>query len=86
MTKSCVICGSDESEDVTLIEAPCNNHFVCTDDIVSFFENAINNESLFPPQCCDQIFMLGEYEDHIPFEVLWKYRVKQDGEYTVPAK
>ena len=86
MAKSCVICGSDESEDEVLVAAPCGRHFVCGDDIASFFENATNNESLFPPKCCGQMFMLQDYENHLPFEVSWAYQVKEQGEYAILAK
>ncbi|KAI4657741.1 uncharacterized protein J4E78_006129 [Alternaria triticimaculans] len=86
MSKSCVICGTEESESELLIEAPCKRHLVCADDLASFFENATNNESLYPPQCCDVMFVLDEYEDYLPWEVSWAYQVKQQGEYTILAK
>ncbi|KAH6870304.1 hypothetical protein BKA58DRAFT_457741 [Alternaria rosae] len=86
MSKSCVICGTEESEGELLLEAPCGRHLVCADDIGSFFENATNNESLYPPQCCDVMFVLDDYEDYVPFEVAWAYQVKQQGEYTILAK
>ncbi|KAG9185256.1 hypothetical protein G6011_07800 [Alternaria panax] len=86
MSKSCVICGTEESEGELLLEAPCGRHWVCADDVGSFFENATNNESLFPPQCCGTMFMLEDYEDHVPFETVWAYQMKQQGEYSILAK
>lgn len=50
--ESCVICGGDENEG-PLVEAPCGTHWVCHDDVSSFFERATDNESLFPPKCCE---------------------------------
>ncbi|KAF2036042.1 hypothetical protein EK21DRAFT_52351, partial [Setomelanomma holmii] len=84
--KSCVICGGTENEGELLIAAPCQRHFVCPDDISSFFQRATDNESLFPPKCCGQMFMLAEYEDYVPFDVAWAYQVKEAGEYAVLAK
>ncbi|KAH6841822.1 hypothetical protein B0T12DRAFT_319595, partial [Alternaria alternata] len=86
MSKSCVICGTEESEGELLLEAPCGRHWVCPDDVGSFFENATNNESLFPPQCCETMFMLEDYEDYISFEIAWAYQMKQQGEYSILAK
>jgi len=84
--KSCVICGGEESEGELLIQAPCGSHFVCPDDVASFFERATDNESLFPPKCCGQIFMLQQYEEYVPFDVQWAYQVKEQGEYATLAK
>jgi hypothetical protein len=86
MSKSCVICGSEESDGELLLDAPCGRHWICADDVGSFFENATNNESLFPPKCCGQMLMLEEFEDYMPFEVAWAYRVKEQGEYAILAK
>ncbi|KAI4645117.1 hypothetical protein J4E93_005917 [Alternaria ventricosa] len=70
MSKSCVICGTEESESELLIEAPCRRHLVCADDLASFFENATNNESLYPPQCCDVMFVKQQGE----YTILAKFR------------
>ncbi|KAF1828664.1 hypothetical protein BDW02DRAFT_584306 [Decorospora gaudefroyi] len=86
MSKSCVICGSNESECELLLSAPCGSHWVCTDDVASFFENATNNESLFPPKCCDQMFMLADYAEYVPVEMAWAYQVKEQGEYAILAR
>ncbi|CAO2651208.1 Nn.00g095050.m01.CDS01 [Neocucurbitaria sp. VM-36] len=86
MSKSCLICGGDETEGDLLVEAPCGRHWVCADDISTFFEHATTNESLFPPKCCGQMFMLHEYEDYIPFETAWAYQVKEQGEYAILPK
>ncbi|KAF2629593.1 hypothetical protein BU25DRAFT_318935, partial [Macroventuria anomochaeta] len=59
---------------------------VCTNDVGSFFECATENESLYPPKCCGQIFLLDLYESHIPFDVQWAFQMKEQGEYSVLAK
>jgi hypothetical protein len=84
--KGCVICGGEEKDGELLVAAPCSRHWVCPDDIISFFERATQNESLFPPKCCGQMFMLQEYEDYIPFDTAWAYQVKEQGEYAILAK
>lgn len=98
MAKTCIICGSeetrgctetngsDEASRVILLEAPCQRHWVCTDDVGSYFERATESESLYPPKCCGQIFLLDTYEAHIPFEVQWAFQMKEQGEYSVLAK
>ncbi|CAA9960022.1 RING finger domain containing protein [Pyrenophora teres f. maculata] len=86
MSNSCMVCGSEESEVDLLLSVPCGRHWVCPDDVASFFEHATNNESLFPPKCCDQILMLADYEDHVPFDVAWAYQEKEQGEYAILAK
>ncbi|KAJ4994320.1 IBR finger domain-containing protein [Stagonosporopsis vannaccii] len=86
MARTCVICGGDEASGEQLLEAPCQRHWVCTDDVASFFERATENESLYPPKCCGQLFLLGVYEAHIPFEVSWNFQMKAQGEYSVLAK
>lgn len=86
MSNSCVICGSEESDGEVLLAAPCGSHWVCTDDLPDFFERATNNESLFPPKCCDQIFLLSEYEEYVPFETAWAFQLKEQGEYAILAR
>ncbi|KAJ5065708.1 hypothetical protein J3E72DRAFT_182704 [Bipolaris maydis] len=81
-----MICRSDESKGDPFIKAPCGEHFVCADDIASFFEYAINDESLYPPKCCNQIFLLDEYKDHIPADIASAYHSKEQGEYSILAK
>lgn len=86
VSKQCIICGDEENEDQKLVAAPCKRHFVCSDDMASFFENATANESLFPPKCCGQIFLLDEYEDLVPFDIAWAYQVKEQGEFAILAR
>ena len=83
MDKTCMICSSEESKVRLLLDAPCGRHWVCSDDVASFFENATNNESLFPPKCCGQTLMLRDYEEHVPLDVAGAYKAKEQGEYAV---
>jgi hypothetical protein len=84
--KTCVICGGSEGEGEVLLQAPCRDHWVCTDCVGSFFQRATESESLFPPKCCGQMFILDDYEEHVPFDIAWQYRVKEQGEYAILAK
>lgn len=86
MAKDCVICGDNGSNGQELIRAPCHRHWVCTDDVGSFFERATENESLYPPKCCGQILLLATYEAYVDFDVKWAYQLKEQGEYSVLAK
>jgi hypothetical protein len=84
--KSCVICGGTEDEGEVLVSTPCRRHWVCPDDIADFFKRATDNESLYPPKCCDQVFMIDEYDSHVPFEISWPFRIQQSGEYAILAR
>ncbi|KAJ8114367.1 hypothetical protein OPT61_g3742 [Boeremia exigua] len=86
MTKNCVICGGEEASGEQLVRAPCRRHWVCTDDVASFFERATETESLYPPKCCGQLFSLDAYEAYVPFEISWAFQMKEHGEYSVSAK
>jgi hypothetical protein len=86
MEKFCVICRDPRSDNTLLVQAPCGRHWVCTDDVANFFERAAENESLFPPNCCDREFLLEEYERYVPPGISQAYRMKAQGEYAVFAK
>ncbi|KAL5114843.1 hypothetical protein ACEQ8H_007272 [Pleosporales sp. CAS-2024a] len=84
--KACVICGGEEKDGELLVAAPCRRHWVCPDDVSSFFQRATSNESLFPPKCCGQMFILEDYEELVPFDISWAYQVKEQGEYSILIK
>jgi hypothetical protein len=86
MARSCVICGEDDADGTLIVKAPCGSHWVCASDVAAFFEYAADDESMFPPNCCDQIFLLEEYEQCVPFDISWAYQMKVQGEYAVLAK
>ncbi|KAF2689765.1 hypothetical protein K458DRAFT_400451 [Lentithecium fluviatile CBS 122367] len=84
--RSCIICGEEPSEQTTHIELPCWNHWVCTDDLADFFVRATENESLYPPRCCDAILLLDEFEQYIPQDTQVAFMMKEQGEYQILQK
>jgi len=85
-SRSCVICGEEESEQSSHIELPCWNHWVCKDDLADFFVRATENESLYPPRCCDEMLLLDQFEQHVPQDVQVDFMMKAQGEYQVMQK
>ncbi|KZT06377.1 uncharacterized protein LAESUDRAFT_743524 [Laetiporus sulphureus 93-53] len=53
----------DQIEDVE-IRAPCG-HYWGADCLVELFRAATTDESLFPPRCCQQPFIVSEVEPHL---------------------
>ena len=86
MSKTCVICGDEEKAESPLHRNPCGRHYACNDDLQDFFRNAIKDESLYPPDCCREPFLLMDYEDVLPFDLLFEYQSKEQGEYAVQKK
>jgi hypothetical protein len=84
--RSCVICGEEAAEQNTLIELPCWNHWVCKDDLADFFVRATENESLYPPRCCDEMLLLDQFEAHVPEDVQVAFLMKAQGEYQIMQK
>jgi hypothetical protein len=84
-----MICG-EEDESASLLRLACECHYVCapsdeSDCLVTFFTQAMNDERQYPAQCCRQYVSIHEYEDLLPFELLWTYARKEQ-EYGVQAK
>lgn len=86
MPRECALCMEADSEEKPLLELPCFNHWVCHDCISHYFVNATNNESLFPPQCCEEPIQIEKYEKHVPGDVQLAYHLKEQGEYTILPK
>ena len=87
MPRACVICTEQDSEAAPLLELPCFNHWVCRDGCLEdFFEKATSNESLYPPQCCDEPLLLDRFEEYVPKLVQDAFRLKEQGEYTILPK
>ena len=86
MENFCLICMDPESDQILLVQAPCRRHWLCTDDVANCFKRAAERESLFPPACCDRIFLIDDYERYVPSDISQAYRMKAQGEYAVPAK
>ena len=86
MPHECVLCMEVDSEENPLLELPCFSHWVCSECIPAYFVNATNNESLFPPQCCEEPIPIENYEEYIPVSVKLAYDLKEQGEYTILPK
>jgi hypothetical protein len=87
----CIIClndGADES-DSPLLRLPCGKHSICSATesgcLAGFFRQALAEERLYPTRCCDVELPLHEYEDKLPFDLIWEYMLKAR-EYSVPAR
>jgi hypothetical protein len=85
MVEQCVIC-QDESNKTILVQAPCRRHWVCEADVAGYFECAVQSESMFPPKCCNQEFLLEEFARYVPLDISQAYQKKAQGEYAVLAK
>lgn len=87
MSRECVICAEPDSEEEPLLELPCFHHWACRDGcIADYFEKATSNESLYPPQCCDEPILLHRFSEHVPKDVQTAFLAKEQGEYTVLPK
>ena len=83
---NCLICSEEESEQSSHIELPCWNHWVCKDDLSDFFVRATENESLYPPRCCNEYILLDEFEQYVPQDVQVAFMMKAQGEYQILQK
>lgn len=87
MARECVICNEAENEEAPLLALPCTRHWVCRQDcLASFFESAASNETLYPPQCCQQPIPLERFEQFVPENVKIAFRAKEQGEYIILPK
>ncbi|ORY18729.1 hypothetical protein BCR34DRAFT_595955 [Clohesyomyces aquaticus] len=86
--KTCVICGDEEEAEgeAQLIQSPCERHWLCESCLEETFRLAMKDEKHYPPQCCDAIFLIDEFEDALDFNLAWDYRVKERGEYSVQPR
>lgn len=49
--QNCYIC-SDDVIYANILQLSCGEHWICKDCLPSVFENALSQESSYPPQCC----------------------------------
>lgn len=63
----CTFCR--EQTNGTVVRAPCG-HFWDTDCLADLFRAATTDESLFPPRCCQQPFILKDVQHHLGAELL----------------
>ncbi|KAJ0384953.1 hypothetical protein COL922a_007299 [Colletotrichum nupharicola] len=81
--EKCDMC-TDEYPQTYLFQTTCN-HKYCPGCIIDLFEASINDESLFPPRCCGNVFSAAEHEHVLGYELLERWRVKEV-EYTTPNR
>jgi hypothetical protein len=55
---SCVACTERYLEPFTFL-APCDHRY-CADCLTILFENAIKDESMYPPRCCGEVISLND--------------------------
>lgn len=86
MPRECVLCTEVDNEEQPLLELPCFRHWVCRGCLPDYFVNATNNESLYPPNCCEEPVSLDKFANYLPEDVKHAYLVKEQGEYTIMPK
>lgn len=59
---SCVACGEINPRE--LIQVPCDDYY-CHDCLANLFRYAMEDESLFPPQCCGQLIPMEEVTPYL---------------------
>ncbi|KAF2263174.1 hypothetical protein CC78DRAFT_569198 [Lojkania enalia] len=90
MARECVVCmDNDEVGDTIFRDTPCGRHSMCVGCLERMFDTAMRDEKYYPPRCCSNeasVLLISEYEDVLPFELVWEYQSKEIGEYSVNAK
>ncbi|KAI0133238.1 hypothetical protein F4776DRAFT_655127 [Hypoxylon sp. NC0597] len=81
--RPCEACG-DEKHFAQLARAPCQHEY-CGPCLTRIFQNATNDESLFPPRCCRQPIPLAESRVFLNAKVAEEFRQKAL-EYSTPRR
>ena len=74
MLRDCTACGNN-SLCTKSFKAPCS-HIYCITCLSTLFEQAITDESLFPPRCCRQQIPLASVKVHLDEALYTKLEVK----------
>lgn len=74
LTSPCVVC-EDEFEDSTMATVQCEHKF-CRDCIQELFQRSQQDESLFPPKCCEAI-AIEQVRDFLTPELLATHHEKK---------
>ncbi|KAI1138651.1 hypothetical protein F5Y05DRAFT_413273 [Hypoxylon sp. FL0543] len=82
-TKPCEAC-RDEKHFAELARAPCQHEY-CGKCLTQIFQNATNDESLFPPRCCKQPIPLNQSLAFLAAGVVQEFRQKAL-EYSTPRR
>ncbi|KAJ4015282.1 hypothetical protein NW752_006735 [Fusarium irregulare] len=72
-TEQCIVCGEDHPDTDTL-ETLCSHNW-CQGCLVDYVEKSMEDESLFPPKCCNQTILI-EASGFISQEVLERFQEK----------
>lgn len=79
----CIICADSFSiPDATRV--PCG-HFYCTSCIALLVQHATNDQSLFPPACCDQDIDVESIKSVVPEDIINALEAKRE-EFTTANK
>ncbi|KAI0786014.1 hypothetical protein C8Q75DRAFT_773761 [Abortiporus biennis] len=78
----CIICG--DKIDGVEIRAPCG-HFYGLDCLTDLFRSTINDESLFPPRCCQQPFVLDDVRQHLGHKLASTFE-RKSAEFATPDR
>ncbi|KEY67021.1 hypothetical protein S7711_04703 [Stachybotrys chartarum IBT 7711] len=73
-TMECVAC-QEEHVAGTILEAPCG-HSYCRACLVTMFTRTLTNETLFPPNCCQQAFPTDGFAEILPATLLAEFIAK----------
>lgn len=80
----CLICG-DEKFKLQLVLLPCKTHWACRKDCFpSFFQNAVQNQSLHPPRCCKKEISIKDYDLVLDAPLIARYKFKTEEYRTDP--
>ncbi|KAI0834636.1 hypothetical protein F5Y06DRAFT_306679 [Hypoxylon sp. FL0890] len=82
-TRHCEAC-RDEKHFAELARAPCQHEY-CGACLTRIFQNATNDESLFPPRCCKQTIPLTESLVFLEANIVQEFRQKAL-EYSTPRR
>ncbi|KAF2866071.1 hypothetical protein BDV95DRAFT_599104 [Massariosphaeria phaeospora] len=88
MARECVSCLSPE-EECPLRQTPCGDHYLCDECLEQLFTLALNDEKHYPPRCCrhqSSLLLIGEFEQHLPAQLMVEYQAKENGEYAVQPR
>ncbi|KAK8042346.1 hypothetical protein PG994_012829 [Apiospora phragmitis] len=82
-TRECVACG-DRRHFTDVLRAPCQHEY-CRDCLRRLFEDAMRDESLFPPRCCKKPIPLDRNRLFLPQTLVETFREKAV-EFSAPNR
>ncbi|KAF2730501.1 hypothetical protein EJ04DRAFT_407450, partial [Polyplosphaeria fusca] len=88
MSRECIICG-DKEEEGRALRYTCQTHSMCLECLQQSFQHALDEERFYPPSCCSHpaaVMLISNFEDDLPLEFIFKYQIKERGEYAINPK